>query len=518
MHELIYNYLVNITEMIPFQNTVIWLAILAAVYVLQAVYRSVRGAGRPRRRGDLPAAVSLGSRWTLYFMAVVFVSVVLRASTVNIISITSDEGFFIYSAKRVYEGLQPYRGFILTQQPLYMYVTTAVFRLLGVGVVQAKLIPVAASVLTVLLAYRFAERVWGRDHALASAAVIGFSPYVVKYTNAATAYPEVILLDLAASVLFLQGLRGGGYMRLFLSGVCAGLAALYKMLGAVVIAPMLLFLIFRHRRGMLIQSSVILGGALIALIPATALLWSPEYVYQVYLHHGLYEDSGVGCKVAEFFKVLAVDPVFMVPGLVGAFLAYRKVKRKPEEEYFLMYLACTLPLLFILKYLCGFAHPYLYFTMSIPPLAVLSGAAFTKAREGALPVLVSLLLSAAVGYYIYFVSESYNNALINSVAEYVGENSKPGEQVMGMSYLACPVALKAGRDIPPEFMEFFHLRVEVENYTVGYYMNATGDVKYAVMYDTRQYPEFNRFLSQHAALEKTYGRLKPLRLYRIIHE
>ncbi len=496
--------------MIPYFNTAVWITILGAVTLVWLLWRAWRG-GRPSN-ASLGDALAIESYWMEYLIAVLLLSAVIRFSTVDHISITSDEGFFIYSAWRMHGGLEPYTGFILTQQPLYMYVTSFIFGVFGVGTVQAKILPVLASTATVALTYVFASRFWSRRHGIFSAAVIGLSPYVVKYTNAATAYAEIILLNMAASYLFLTA--EGGRKRLLGAGACVGVAVFYKMLGAAALGPMVVYVVLRERNRVKDLAYVGLGAGVVFAV-GTALLWSPEYVYQVFVHHSLYEDGGLWCKATGLLKVLAVDPWFMVPGLAGAALALRTRKRRPAEDYMLLYLLSTVPLLFILKYLCGFAHPYLYFTLSIPPMALLGGKTVEVVREKHAVVLVSLLLATSVSYYIYFVAESYNHAVVDAMAAYVEENSSPGDHIMGMSYLACPVAFKTGRMIPPEFMEFFHLRVGVEGYDVNYYVNATDNVKYAIMYDAREYPIFNRFLREHATVEKTYGVLKPIRIYRL---
>ncbi|MBD3388096.1 MAG: hypothetical protein GF416_03530 [Candidatus Altiarchaeales archaeon] len=510
---LIFN--VNIlVEMIAFQNTIIWLVLLIAVVVAQSIVAAATGKRLSDRR-MLSSTMRLGEYWHLYLAAVIFASVVLRASTLNIISITSDEGFFIYSAYKHFTGARPYADFMFTQQPVYLYVTSAVFNLLGVGVFQAKLVPTLASVATILLTYHVAGRFWSREHALASTAVLGLSHFVFKFTNAATAYAELILLHLIAAYLFLEGRSRGKRAYLLASGACVGAAALYKMLGLVALGPMFLTVILRDRKNIIPCLAPVVAGFILVYAPATALLWSPEYFYQVYVHHSLYQDSGLGCKLFEFLKVLAVDPLFTVPSVFGACHVIKSGKRRFEEDYLLMYLLSSLPPVLFLKYLCGYSHPYLYFTLSIIPLSLLAGFSFDNARESMMPVLVSLLLVSLFSYYVFIVSESYGNMVVNVLSSYVSENSGEDEQIMGLSYLACPVAFRTGREIPGEFMEFYGLHVGALNRSPEYYREHAGDVRFALMYDVSGFGGFYGFLAENATLVKSVGTLRPVRVYRI---
>ncbi len=500
----------------PFQNTYMWMGIIAVILFIKKIFEL---EGKKKYYGDkkkLAKTLGLKKHYQHYLIAILLLSIIIRVSTINLISITSDEGFHIYSSWKIYEGLKPYTDFMFTQQPLNLYQTALLFKILGVGIVQAKIIPIILSISTVGLSYIVAKRFFSIEHAIASTALIGLSHFVVKFSNTANTYSEMVFLHLMAIYLFLSGYEKKDIRLLVIAGILIGVSALYKMLGLLPLGAILIFLASKNFHKLFKEGLSVLAGVLIILGTATYLLYSTEYLYQVYIHHSQYLNDGFLCKAYGILKVLAVDPLFMLPGLTGVYLTLKKRKRSYAEDFLLIYLGVVVASILVVKYLCGFSHPYLYFTLAIPAFSIIAGSCFTRLNESFIPVLASLILVSCISFYIYFVAETYNYTVISSITEYIQENTGPDDQIMGDSPLAGTIGFKAGRDIPPVYMEFFSLHVRASNHSIADYKENTGKVKYVITYPfPSQYPVFFEFLSQNAVIEKKYGTLKPIYVLRI---
>ncbi|MBD3260303.1 MAG: hypothetical protein GF334_01275 [Candidatus Altiarchaeales archaeon] len=481
------------------QNTLIWLLFLVLAYITHKILPKT------------PIKITTPNLNPKTILALTLVAaVMLRFSTINLLTPLSDEGFYIYASKLVYDGYSPYLDFTYTQQPLYLLITSTLFRLMGVSIFAAKITPILASSLTVLGVYLLASRHFNEKTAVLCAAAIGLSPYVVKFTSIAISYPEIIFLHTIATYFFFEGFKRGETSFFLLSGSLIALSSLYRVAGFIPLLPAAVFLTHKLKTKAAKPLITLFLPVLAATVTAFLILPHPQYVNQVFIDHMLYPNSGLLCKGRGLIHVLASDPFFMVPALIGVLLSLKSENKKPVEEFMLIYLFFSVSTIFALKYLCDFAHPFLYFTQSIIPMSVFAGRGFTylSAKKYA---VVSLLAALTVLYFIYFVTETYYDAAINQAAEYIEANTHPNDQIIGLSYLAGPVAFKAGRDIPLPFLEFFDLRLRVQGYEKNHYINLSENVTHVVTYQNlKGFAEFKKYLIEHTVLVKKIGRLKPI--------
>ncbi|MFH1125995.1 MAG: glycosyltransferase family 39 protein [Candidatus Altiarchaeota archaeon] len=393
-----------------------------------------------------------------YFTYVFLFGVALRLLTLNTATF-SDEGMYIYMAKLINYGYRPYEDFFMSQTPIYHYLTAAVFRFFGVGMIQAKIIPVIFSILSMPIVYFATKRLYGSKPALLSMLLFVSSPGVVANTQTAVLYSELIFFSLAASYLFVEGVERESRWLLFLSGLSIGLAMFSRLFGAMLLPLVFIALILSRRKDMLRFFVPILLGFLLVFIPLFAFFYSTSFIYQVFIHHALFPSISFFEKLSIFFR--EVSPYYIVILVCGLF-GFAKVlwsrEKKTGEYYFFFYFLLSFAAFFMLKYL-KWSNLFMYFSFASPAMAILSGRVMSSLKKEYVMIYIVILLNMTLIPQYVFVEQSLKiDSEINTLVEYTLENTNQGDVISGSGVIASYIAFKSNRTLPLDLVEYSSYR------------------------------------------------------------
>ncbi|MBD3262138.1 MAG: hypothetical protein GF334_10820, partial [Candidatus Altiarchaeales archaeon] len=182
------------------------------------------------------------------FYGILVLGVFLRTLNLEFFLVT-DEPFYIYAAKQVYLGYEPYADFFFSQPPLEVYLTASSFKLFGLGLLQARLIPFIFSIASMILVYRISRRVYPKnpDYALLSFALFTLTHSMIVVPTQAILYSPMIFLGLSSTYFFIAGLEGERGFYLFGAGVLAGFSLWSKLSGGVFLVAEAVYILWFFR-------------------------------------------------------------------------------------------------------------------------------------------------------------------------------------------------------------------------------------------------------------------------------
>jgi 4-amino-4-deoxy-L-arabinose transferase-like glycosyltransferase len=372
--------------------------------------------GRP----DITAAIAAGA------VALVLLSLQLTADPATGVTFSAgpftDEGFSVLGARN-----QALLGrwstdewqLYLTQLP-FSLVVAAVFELFGVGILQARVVSLAASVLAVVLLAGFTGRRLGVLPGIIGGVALATSSLFLYYGRLAMLEPaETVFLVLGFVLLFWQAddARGRGRREAIVLGVGGGaalaLAAGTKPVALFVVAPLLLVTAVGSRSRRELRHTLV--AALLTLLTA-ALAWvalilvqprSLQEITAAWPRETLPSSlQGLLTRARDYLENSDAAIPYAAPLLAGALVGVASAasawRSLPASER-LMIMGATIWFLAGVAFVLAVPYrPNRYVVPLLPPLAVLTavGAARVLRWSGdrALPVgLVMMILLSAPG-------------------------------------------------------------------------------------------------------------------------
>lgn len=206
---------------------------------------------RSPAEGTLPRRTALASQWVLPFVGIVLVLFLAFYNPVDFPTIWYDEGSYLHVPKAlvsfgVYadyssDGFR-YYGPSVGVGPTVLLPVAGVFKLFGIGLLQARLLVSIYLVAAVLVFYRLASFLGGRRLAWAATALLISSHGVGLLNYGREVLGEVpgLFFLLSAFLLWFKSWERSSWPRLILIGVLFGLAAITKDQYLLVLAPALL--------------------------------------------------------------------------------------------------------------------------------------------------------------------------------------------------------------------------------------------------------------------------------------
>jgi len=376
--------------------------------------------------------------WRVALGVILLLAVLVRMPFLHVPLIT-DEGGYAYTTHYGLSGKTLYHllWFDRTQGILWVY--RVIFQTLGRSIVAIRLFAALYNAGSALLVYVIGRRLAGKQTGLLAAflfALFSVMPHVQGFTANAElfmtlpALASLALLLPAARTRIAPGLpllakeNSDATRRVFLSGLCAGVAVVIKPaeIAAVVIAGLLLFLAARREgipwQSRLRRQSVLGAGVLIGVLPAIVdgfVRDGRAYIQQVLLYRGATESivsrHAIGRLGHLGWNSLVVggDVLPLVILTVLALTVYRAAL-SPDVR-------TLAPLWFLASFGGialggnGFTH---YFFQLLPPLAIYAAlgvrTAFVRGETARwrvrLVTILSLSVMLTVGYAgHYFVAE-----------------------------------------------------------------------------------------------------------------
>lgn len=371
-----------------------------------------------RHEGPMAAAIILG------LLAVVY------SSNLGSWLVNDDEGSFLYQAWRMTEGEQPYRDFLSSRDPLFLYTGAAWMRLWGPDVVPMRALSTGATLVTGFLVYLLASRLASQKTALISMLTFLLHPHVVDNGRVFQPEPFYLLLVVLGLLLVEHGLQHSRTADFVLAGAIFGLAGLYKLLAFLSVGGCVLcFAILAIRRemsehrllihsiGLLLPYTLVFGattGAFVALVPGFAegvigihfAQGSELLVWQVLL-------QGVA-----FFVVYSMQSIALLLASVPALSEARQNSR-------LLLIVCQLPTAAAFLVLSrGLLPRHLYYLLpSLVILVSISAESLLSVARGRLYhfVLIGLVVGPWLVTDAQLLSRSESDTL--TIARYVASQT-----------------------------------------------------------------------------------------------
>jgi hypothetical protein len=210
--------------------------------------------------------------WPL--IALTLFAAVLRLVTLGSQSLWYDEAFTPVHVLRAGLGATLH-NVVHTENtpPLWYVLEWAVTRVLGEGAVALRLLSALAGIATVPVAWAIGRELQGpptRRAAFVGAAFVATGPLFVWYSQEARAYGLFVLLASLAFLCFLRALAEPTNRRMGVFALTASLALLTHYFAVFLLAPMIVWLFWRHRARAWVGAAppILVGVALIPLIVA----------------------------------------------------------------------------------------------------------------------------------------------------------------------------------------------------------------------------------------------------------
>ncbi len=204
-----------------------------------------------------------------------------RLPPAGLLGAQADEGVHLVVASRVAAGAAVYRDLFENRTPLAEWLLALLFELTGADLFAARVLAVAAGVITVAALIAVARLAGGgRWGSRLAALLFAAAPLAVFWGRFALLEPFALALSALSLAAGLRARRGRGARWWVAGGALAALALLSKQTAVVYAAVFLLFLLLEARRGL----RPWLAGFLSPLVVFAALLlaqgaWEPYWAF-----------------------------------------------------------------------------------------------------------------------------------------------------------------------------------------------------------------------------------------------
>jgi nitrate reductase NapE component len=300
----------------------------------------------------------------------------------------------------------------------------------GVGEAAARSLSAVTAVATIPLFYVICRRLFGKTHALVASALLAVNGFLIQYAQEARSYSLVVLLVIASSALFLEGVEKRSAANWLLYVVVSSLAVYAHFFAGFVVLAHFLFAVLCRRDAIKAAASahlaigVLISPLLLLVASASKETWIRKPRALALL--GVFEDlSGRGGKVlfAAYFLscCLALYAGWTRRGDKPSVEAYR------SELFVLAWLATPV--------LASFAYSHLrqpvfvprYLIVALPPLVMLVAQGVLSVRRRPLRILLFGALMALSGRAVLAWYGRGPNEDWRSAAGYVLSSTKVGD-------------------------------------------------------------------------------------------
>lgn len=373
----------------------------------------------------------------------------------------TDEGLYSHAARnRVLFGTWRTDGWDdRLVSPVWDALAAIVFRALGVGYVQLRLINVALTTAALALWWSVLRADLGDRWALLGTALWATDYFWFQYSRLGLLEPGVTVCLVGAAWCWRSAVAARRPAVWRWSIACGGVLALayvWKSLALIAVpVPLLALLLIRPLRWR-IAGGLALGLALGLIVYAVA--WYLPNRAAIAAYTRFYAADRVPTDPAAAFRVLwnnlrarelwGQTPVLLIAAIVGALLAIRPALRRalpPSIALCLAWLICGAGML-LMPY-----SPSRYYTLLVPPIVGLACYALARADQRASRPLALALLGAALawsGFWYARWAADRRTTLIDT-SRRIGQRVPPGELVLGVH--ACGLSLENRLPCAPPF-------------------------------------------------------------------
>ena len=393
---------------------------------------------------------------------IIAVAATLTLTALNLYwgEVNQDEGWYLYAARLVAEGRQPYVDFASTQGPVMSYVYAMANPLMTKwGVAGGRLFTAGLGLATVCLAAWLARRAAGGTAAFVAFCLVGINVYQSYFFTVVKTYALAALFVVAGFLLlsFVKGKRG--QVAALCAGVLFALAAGVRLSAGAILPVVFLCLLFARN----IRAAVWLAIGATATLCAVFgpfLLTAPRALYfgLIEYHAGRKPGSLLTLLAYKGGFVSRVAQAYLVSIAILLVTVVSRCRSQKAGQW-------TLWLSVVAVTAVHFVAPFPYddYQVIVYPLFAVAVAGLVQAfdrRHVSGLVLVLCLLSAGSspmlqGWFVagrdriwWPLREESSLARLQRAGKLIREMSTPGDELLTMDpYLAIESGLKVPRGL-----------------------------------------------------------------------
>ncbi len=203
-------------------------------------------------------------------LLIVLLGAVLRLLLAQIRWINPDEGAHLLDAHLFLQGMTPVADFG-SRQPLYVAILGLFVKIGGCRLMVGRLMPIAASVGSLILLWRLGRRLFDEGTGTVAAALAAFFPLLLIWSTVVKTEPLTIFFGCLSMLWFVDALKNERPAAALASGGAA--AAAFYVRQAAIYLPIAVFLFAVLQRGKVLKAAFVYAAGYVAAVAVTALLF-----------------------------------------------------------------------------------------------------------------------------------------------------------------------------------------------------------------------------------------------------
>lgn len=354
----------------------------------------------------------------------------------------SDENIYYAMGKIVAAGQKPYLNFNFVHPPIQLYLLAGIFTLLGPSLMAAKILPLTASSLSVLLLYMSSKKLFDENSAVFSSLLFILTPAFLAFSDQGYGMWEAILFIMVSFYLALKEKH-------FASGFFFATAVFTRYLSALFFPLIVIVLVLKKSKWKsFFSSSVIFGSIFFA---AFYLLFGFNFIDQTILFQ-VFAKVNLGILPKLPFQYLELGFFSMFLALISVIVGIYK-----KNKFVILF--SLYPMVIDIIIFFGFMTIiYHYFLVSLVFLFLGLGKAFESANEKLIRagIVLIILISIYQNYPTidYYQNPAYSQHFID-VANFVQSHLSKGDKVFGESSVTTYIMFTRNIPISSNYLDSF---------------------------------------------------------------
>ena len=223
-------------------------------------------------------------------------------------------------------------------KPPMIYLTyAAIFKTFGVSMFWLRLITIIVVLSTSALIYEIAKGIFSEKRALVATLIFG-TLTSLRLIEGNLSLTEIFMILPISLAMFVVILRKFDYISLFFAGILFAVASLYKQVGALETAALLIFLFLASKNFFeFVKKGLVLTLGFVSPFVITVLYFVPkgllgDYIFAAYTYYRIYLDESPQRAIIINFLKFAPAVVVILYGL------FKKFKQKNVDVFHLFLL------------------------------------------------------------------------------------------------------------------------------------------------------------------------------------
>jgi 4-amino-4-deoxy-L-arabinose transferase-like glycosyltransferase len=360
----------------------------------------------------------------------------------------SDESFYFNVAKNLADGKVLYKDFFFAHPPLQVYLLALIFKIFGASFILAKMLPLLASSICVLMLYLIMKKLGDEKAGFVSCIFFILTPAFLSFSLIENGVWEAMIFLLLSVYLILEG-------RFFLSSVSFLFSFLFRYF-AILYFPFLLMLVYLRNQKI---SRLLIFFVILSFLSLLSFvfIFGKEYISQTVSYHFL--KAGISEPFSAQYWQFGYFTFFL--SLISAFVSYTEKKR-------ILLLFSSAPLItdsILLIFLkVTFYH---YFLLSLPFCVLAAAKVWKDSRSKFLKFAIPLIMLISI-FSNFATLDFYLNPLhakkFHQIVDFVEKFTAKDETIFGEPVATNYASFISGRKISGNYLDSYlsHLKFEGE--------------------------------------------------------